>query len=244
MGLLALLAIGNKAAGQTQMMNATRDQINVNGLRIPTSGTLWGVASADKGEVVGQTYLDTAWAQGNLKLYDAIQPVGGKAVDTLSGLGMRYNVHFNEVEILLNTYRDTRAVQGDRIRSFSLEKKGEQPAYFTNAKNYQADKVPTGFYEILTSGPMTLAVLHRTVIRKPNYNAALEVGEKDTKILMDDDYYAIQDGKAEKLKLSKKALLELMEKKSKQMGTFIKANDLDFKDQGNLVRLFEAYNSL
>lgn len=240
--LLTLLVPVSAVMGQNPMLNATRDQFNANGMRIAAYGTLWGVASADKGEVIGQTYLDTTWTQGNLKLYEAIQPVGGKAVDTLSGLGMRYNVHFNEIEILLSTYRDTRAIPGDRIASFSLEEKGKKSVHFLNTKNYQADKVPPGFYEVLTTGPATLAAHHRTVVRKPNYNAAFEVGSKDTKITQEEDFYVLKNGSAEKLKLSKKALLELMDDKSKQMGTFMKANDLDLKSRSNLVRLFEAYN--
>lgn len=243
LALITSLALASEVAGQNPMLNATRDQFNANGMRIATYGTVWGVASADKGEVVGQTYLDTTWTQGNLKLYKPVQPVGGKAVDTLSGLGMRYNVHFNEIEILLDTHRDTRAIRGDQIASFSLQEKGKKPTYFINTKGYESDKIPVGFYEVLVPGRVTLAALHRTIVRKPNYNAAFEVGSKDTKILPEEDFYALQNGKAEKLKLSKKALLALMNDKSKEMETFMKANDLDLKNRNNLERLFEAYNS-
>ena len=232
------------AWAQAPMMNTTRDQINLNGLRIPTSGTMWGVASSEKGEVVGNTYLDTTWAKGNLKLYDAIQPMGGKTVDTLSGLAMRYNVYFNEIEILLNTYKDVKALQGEKTRAFSLEEKGTT-RNFVNVRLYDTDKDSKGFYEILMpGGKLTLAVLHKTTVRKPTYNAAFEVGSKDTKITMQEDFYALQNGKAEKIKPNKKNILDLMKDKSKEIEAFLKVNDLDLKERSNLTTLFERYNSL
>ncbi len=239
--LLCLVSTGGWAQNQMQMLNTTRDQINMNGLKIPTTGTLWGVASADNGEVVGETYLDTVWAKGNVKLYQSIQPIGGKAIDTLSGLAMRYNVYFNEIEILLNTFNDVRALQGKQIKSFSLEKAGKS-IQFLNAKLYETDKQPTGFFEVMVPGKLTLVALPRTIVKKPTYNAAFEVGTKDTRILLDADYYVLKEGKAEKMKLTKKSLLDLMSDKGKEMETFLKTNDLDLKERSNLVRLFEQYN--
>lgn len=243
-GIVFLLFLSVASAwAQAPMMNTTRDQINLNGLRIPTSGTMWGVASSENGEVVGNTYLDTTWTKGNLKLYDPIQPVGGKAVDTLSGLAMRYNVYFNEIEILLNTYKDVKALQGEKIKAFSLEEKGKTQS-FVNIQQYDMDKASKGFYEILAPGKLTLAALYKTSVRKPTYNAAFEVGSKDTKISMQEDFYVLQNGKAEKIKQNKKGILDLMKDKSKEIEAFLKVNDLDLKERSNLTRVFERYNSL
>jgi len=243
-GIVLFLGLtGPLGWAQNQMLNTTRDQMNVNGLKIPTTGTLWGIASADKGEVVGETYLDTVWARGNVKLYQSIQPVGGKAIDTLSGLAMRYNVYFNEVEIMLNTYKDVKALQGSQIKTFSLEKAGK-PILFLNTQLYKTDKQPTGFFEMLVPGQATLVALHRTIVKKPTYNAAFEVGTKDTRILLDEDYYLLKEGKAERIKASKKAILEVMADKAKAMEDFIKANELDLKTRTSLVRVFEHYNSI
>lgn len=239
--ILCVLGAEAWAQNQMQMLQTTRDQINMGGLKIPTTGTLWGVASNDNGEVVGETYLDTLWAKGNIKLYQSIQPIGGKAIDTLMGLAMRYNVYFNEVEILLNTFNDVRALQGAQIKAFTLEKEGKTSS-FRNTQLYDTDKKISGFYEILVPGPVTLAALPRTVLRKPTYNAAFEVGSKDTQIRLDTDFYILKGRKAEKLKLTKKAILELMPDKAKEMEAFLKNNTLDLKRRSNLVRIFEEYN--
>lgn len=239
--LLSILTTGSWA--QNPMLNTTRDQFNTNGLTIPTNGTVWGVASGNKGQVVGTIYLDTLWAKGNLKLFQSIQPIGGKPVDTLSGLAMRYNVFANEIEILLNTYKDVKAIQGDKIKSFSMEKDGK-PAIFYNTKQYGKDELPNGFLEVLAPGKLTLASLHKTLVRKPTYTPAFDVGDKDTRILLEEDFYILKDGKAEKLKSSKKAILELMKDKSNEVSVFVKSNDPDFKNRIDLIRLFELYNTL
>jgi|GEM_PF-1344753 hypothetical protein len=235
--------LGTAAVAQNQMLNATRDQINTNGLVIPATGTLWGVASSDNGTVVGQTYLDTAWAKGELKLFQSVQPIGGKPVDTLSGLALRYNVYYNEIEILMNSFRDVRALQGKTIKSFSLEQAGKKST-FVSTQLYQADKPPVGFYEIVSPGKLALAVLNKTFLRKPTYNAAFEVGDKDAKITLMEDFYVLNGTKAKKFNPSKKTLLKLMEDQSEEVTQFLKINDLDLKDRTNLQRVFELYNGL
>lgn len=244
--LKVILAVGMGMAsatawGQNQMMNTTRDQFNVNGLTVPSSGTIWGVASSDKGEMVGTTYLDTAWARGNLKLYKSIQPVGGQPIDTLSGLAMRYNVYFNEIEILMNTYKDIRAVQGNSVKSFSLNRKGKS-TLFMNTRLYEVEKKPSGFFEMLVPGNLALVALPKTIVRKPNYNAAFEVGEKDTKVSMGEEYYVVKGNKAEKVSLSRKAILQLMQDKEAEVNQFLKTNEIDLKKRNDLIRVFELYN--
>lgn len=237
------IILTNNLLAQNQMLNTTRDQFNSNGLTIPTNGTVWGIASGNKGQVVGTIYLDTLWAKGNLKLASSIQPIGGKPVDTLSGLALRYNVFANEIEILLNTYKDVKAIQGDKIKSFSMEKEGKL-IVFTNTNLFREADLPKGFLEVLVPGELTLASLHKTIVRKPTYTAAFDVGDKDTKILMDEDYYILQGGVAEKLKPSKKTILELMKEKASDVNAFVKVNDPDFKNRKDLIRVFELYNSL
>lgn len=224
-------------------MTVTRDQVNATSLRNPADAVIWGTASSNQGEVVGNAYLDSAWAKGNLKLLNKIQAVGGMPVDTLSGLAMRYNVHFNEIEILHNTYNDIKAVQGRKVKAFSLEKDGEA-LNFVNTRAFDSDKNPEGFYEILVPGKMILAVLYKTSVRKPTYNAAFEVGSKDTKITMQEDFYVLQNGKAEKIKQNKKGILDILKDKSQEIDAYLKENNLDPKDRSDLITLFERYNKL
>ncbi len=239
--VLVLILTIQSGFGQAQMNNATRDQINVNGMAVPTNGTLWGFSSAAQGTTVGETFLDTLWAKGNIKLYEAIQPIGGSAVDTLVGLTMRYNVHFNEVEILLNSYKDTRVLAGEKVQSFWLMKDGETRR-FVNAKKFETEKKAAGFFEILVSGKNTLAALHKSTVRKPTYNAAFEVGDKDTKVELQEDFYVLENGKAEKLSLNKKGILQHLNDRAEVVNDYMKVNDLDLKNRSNLIRLFERYH--
>ena len=241
--IFLLLLTMNQTWAQNTLSDGAREQINSTALRPPANAMIWGVESSNKGGLIGTIYLDTAWARGNLKLFDSIQVVGGQPVDTLSGLAMRYDVHSNEIEILQDTYKDIKALKGEKVSAFSLEENGK-PVSFINAKTLEVQKPLEGFFEILAPGKLTLAALHKTSVRKPNYNAAFETGSKDTKITIQQDYYVLQKGKAEKIKQNKKGILDLMKDKSEEIEAFLKVNDPDLKDRSNLTTLFERYNRL
>jgi hypothetical protein len=238
-----LVLWGTHLRAQNLLTTTMQDQLNTTGLILPANSSVWGLPSGNKGGVLGTPYLDTTWAKGNLKLYQSLQPVGGKPVDSLSGLALRYNVQFNEIEILLNTYKDTKALRGSQVRSFSLERNGKNMV-FVNTGLYEGEKLAPGFFEINVGGRLTLATFHKIDVRKPTYNVAVDAGDKDTRLIAGEDRYVLHNGKAEKFKPTKKALLELMQDKSAEMAAYLKANDPDLKSETALASVFTYYNSL
>ncbi len=68
--------------------------------------------------------------------------------------------------------------------------------YLINAKDFKnSDNVPlTGFFEVLAEGTLPLLLKTKIVVKKPDYNEALNVGPRDTKILGNEKlYYAKVD---------------------------------------------------
>lgn len=242
LSLLLLVSAAASAQTSTQMTNTTKDWINSNGMSLHPAGVIWAVASADKAEVLGQTYYDTVWAKGNIKFYQSIQPVGGQPVDSIIGLGLRYNVHFNELEVMLSTYKDVKAIEGPRIKNFTLERNGRS-ALFVNTQEYRAEKPLKGFYEVLVPGKVQLLHNQRTTVRKPTYNAAMDVGDKHERITMNSDYYVLREGTITKLTPTKKGLLQVLGDQADQINSFLKTNELDLKNKQDLMRVFEHYNS-
>ncbi|GAB3171716.1 hypothetical protein GCM10027291_25330 [Telluribacter humicola] len=224
------------------MSNTTKDWISSNGMSLHPAGVIWAVASSSKGEVLGETYHDSVWAKGNIKFYKSIQPVGGEPVDSILGLALRYNVHFNELEVMLNSYKDIKSIEGARIKNFSLEKDGRS-VLFVNTQEFKSEKPTKGFYEVLVPGKVQLLHNQRTTVRKPTYNAALDVGDKNERIALNSDYYVLRGGTINKLNLNKKGLLQAMGDQSEEMSSFLKANELDLKNRADLIRVFEYYNS-
>ncbi|WP_247232077.1 hypothetical protein [Telluribacter sp. SYSU D00476] len=242
LSLLLLSSAAAMAQTSTQMSETTKDWINSNGMQLHSAGIIWAMSSAGKAEVLGETYHDTVWAKGNIKFYQSIQPVGGQPVDSIIGLGLRYNVHFNELEVMLSTYKDVKAIEGPRIKNFSLEKNGRS-TLFVNTQEYKTDKPLKGFYEVLVPGKVQLLHNQRTTVRKPTYNAAMDVGDKHVRIAMNSDYYVLRDGTISKLSPTKKGLLQVLGDQADQINSFLKTNELDLKNKQDLTRVFEYYNS-
>ncbi|HEV7348590.1 hypothetical protein [Telluribacter sp.] len=241
--LFSFCLLGATAAlAQTQMTNTTKDWISSNGMSLHPAGIIWSVASGEKASVIGETYLDTVWAKGNVKFYTSVQPIGGNPVDSIVGLALRYNVHFDELEVMLGTYKDVKAVESSRIKNFTLEKNGKS-VLFVNTKEYAAEKPAKGFYEVLVPGKVQLLLNQRTSVRKPTYNPAMDIGDKHERITMNNEYYLVRNGKLSKLSPNKKGLLTAMGDQADEMSRYLKSNDLDLKNKNDLIRVFEFYNS-
>ena len=242
LSILMVAGVAAQASAQIEINNNTRDRINA-----MTTGSInsdysnyWGPPT-EMATVVGEVHLDTTWTRGYVKLAQAIPSVGGTPQDSLGGLSMRYNVYSNEVEVLLDTYKDVKAIPGSRIKYFALQKNG-QPIRLVNTQNYPADKAIKGFYEVLAEGKLMLLQNYRVRVQKPTYNAAVGVGEKDHRFSVETDWYVARDGKAEKWNPSKKAVLQLMKDREKEVSDYLKTRQPDFKNQDDLVQLFKFYN--
>lgn len=237
-----VLLVATEATAQIEINDNTRDRINTltTGSMNPGYSSFWG-PPVKAGTVVGEVYLDTVWARGYVKLIQPIPAVGGTPQDSLGGLAMRYNVYSNEVEVLLDTYKDVKAIPGNRIKYFSVQRNG-QPIRLVNVENYPSDKTPKGFYEVLADGKLMLLQNYRVRVQKPTYNAAVGVGEKDHRFSVETDWYVAHNGQAEKWSPSKKAVLQLMKDREKEVSNYLKNHQPDFKNQDDLVQLFAFYN--
>ena len=137
-----------------------------------------------------------------------------------------------------------RILEGVQVNTFALQR-GELPRkVFVNTQNFATDDKMKGFFEMLSSGKLNLMNYSKTWIKQPTYNAALNVGSKDTEIIREEKLYAARDGKAQKFSASKKSLLELMADKKTEMEAFLKQTQPDLKNRMQLVRVFDYYNSL
>jgi hypothetical protein len=228
---------------QTQMPQTTKDWINSNGLNLHSAGIIWAVSPGEQAMVLGETYNDTLWSQGSIKFYQAVPVVGGQAIDSLNGLALRYNVHYNQLEVLLDAYKDIKALDGSKVRYFSLEKNGKKSS-FINAREVPLGKSTPGFYEVLAPGRLPLLYCQRTSVRKPTYNASLDVGDKYERISMLGEYVVMRQGKAEKWVPSRKNLLLLMQDQADELTKYLKDTPVDFKKRESIARVFAYYNQL
>ncbi|HEX6226538.1 MAG TPA: hypothetical protein VFZ52_19090 [Chryseolinea sp.] len=202
---------------------------------INTSDILYGIP-LPPGKIVGDTYLDIHWRKSSILLYE-----NDKLIE---GFPVRYDIQANEAEI--KSKSGIKVLKGEKIKSFVwVDSLSKTPDYFVNAKDFRnEDNVPyTGFFQVLTEGPVPLFKKTLLEIKKADYNLQFNVGSQDDKILKKSKYYALKDKRVLELPSSRKKLAAFFGDKAEPMEEFMRDNNLSPKGD-ELKIIFEHYNSL
>jgi hypothetical protein len=200
------------------------------------SDLVYGIPMPEK-ELIGDGYLSLKWNPGSLSLYGTEKLV--------EGYPLRLDLLKNELE--LRTKSGIKVIDSKKINSFVwMDSLTKIPEYFVNAKDYKSEEgIPfIGFFRIIVDGRMPLFKLTEAYIKKSNYNAALDVGSRDDKIIKKDHFYYAIDGVAYDVPGSKKKFVTIFKEKKPEIEKFIRVNELVLNNQAHLARIFEYYNSL
>lgn len=220
-------AIPNNVRTQLSMerlsrMNFNRIENSVIGLEAPP------------GRVIGDTYLDPKWNMGSVIIADKNTLVEGYL--------MKYDIKAQNVEIKTQTgvrLLDVKKV-GQLVWMDSITK---LPHYFVNAAKYKDDGVPMiGLMEVLVDGQKTLFKKTKLNIKQPTYVAALDAGSRDTEIYKKTNFFYNNGEEVFEIK-SKKKFIESLGDDGDEIEKFMKENRLDAKSEGDLMKVFEYYNS-
>lgn len=186
------------------------------------------------GNITGSGYLEEDWQPAYIQFYSSDKVY---KIDFL-----KYDIYHNLFE-----YKDNEGVKviyGHYVRNFKLES-AIQNREFINAAEYGSpENKITGFLEILVDNSASLFCHYSAIIKKNNYNVALDVGDKNDKILVKKDYLlGIDNDFLKKIKTRKD--LERHKPASNQLlKTFIKNNQIRFNQKSDLVELIKYYNSI
>ncbi|RDB07615.1 hypothetical protein [Runella aurantiaca] len=226
-----------------QLTNTARDLINLNGFKINANNANTGLfdIKGPKGNVVGNPYLDSTWQTGSIKLYKKIGPPGREG-DSIGNVPLRLDLFVNELEIKIASTQDVRVLAGDYIRFFTLE--GPERRIFLNVNQFRSEDNMKGFVELIKGGRLSLVELTKLSIIKPNYNEAMALGSKDTKIVKNNQYFVVKGNTLISIGTSKKKLLDAMADRADDVDEFIKTNKLSLKSRPDITKVFAYYNNL
>ena len=238
--LILVVTTAAHSQAQEEFMNqSTRDRINLSNLRLPSSGTLFGI-KGPAGKVIGDVYVDTAWQAGNVKFYGKLNAT----TDSLAGVPVRLDLMANEVEVRAST-QDIRAAKASTVRYVDVNNRIGSSTRFINVREYrgEADAL-SGFFEQVVTGKLDLLQHPSVYVRRGNYNMALNVGTKDDEIVKKTDWYIAKNKQATKFSPGKKALLDLMSDRKDQVEAYLKKDKPDLKSRSGLIALVAYYNGL
>ena len=200
-----------------------------------TNEMMFGIPFPE-GKVVGDTYLNVEWRRAAILLYD-----GDKLME---GYSARYDIQANDLDIKAS--RGIKALAGNKVKSFVwMDSLNGKLSYFINAKEYRFNEtILSGFFEVCVDGSTPLFKKVSLMLKKADYNVALNTGSHDDKILKKVIYYYGEGDLVMLLPNSKKKMLSIFKKDANKVNTFINENALSVKNEDHLNQIFAYYNSL
>ncbi|MEA2041639.1 MAG: hypothetical protein U9N85_03705 [Bacteroidota bacterium] len=183
-------------------------------------------------ETKGSYFLEEDWNSGIITLYSESE---------IKNYPFKYNMKYNQFE--LKTLEDIKVLPTQDVQSFIWINNSGRKQYFINCSEF-AESTEKGFYQIISKGTVSLVKYTNIELLSPNYNAAMDAGSKASRYTKENDYY-VQIGKTfKKIKPRKRKILRIFNDKSETVEQFAKQNNLRYRDEDDLAKIFNYYNSI
>jgi len=177
-------------------------------------------------DVIGSPFLNDAFVNGNVILTNGVK---------FQSIALKYS-SYND-ELFFKNPKD------ESLLSFVVPVKSFELLWQMYINGFPAidNFTENSFYELIANSSVKLLLKnYKTILENKAYNSAsTEKKFEDNKI-----YYVFKDGKMKRFKPSKKDLMETFADKSSEIDVFLKKEKVDFKNNADLVKVFEYYSSL
>lgn len=178
--------------------------------------------------VEGSPYLRADWIEGVVKLQNG---------QSFKGIQLKYDQVADE---LLFSHKGQTLSFVQPVREFKLLTP-EKEMLFRNGFKTPEKHSEKMFFEVLFDGGTKLIGRRsKQITESKEYNSATTT----RKFVPVESLFIIRDGSAVKIRKDKKSILSALSDKSNQLENYIKANNLNLKDEAGIVRLVEYYNSI
>jgi len=228
--ILLLLSVfyGSYLFGQTQTPEQKQEFLNRINSGLGLSDILYN-GSGVQSDIEGDPYLLEYKLPGSIMILNGNAPI--------EVIKMKYHVLNNYIQC---DYKGrTLAIDGSKVLSFNLAHR-----YFINTNELGAlNNELSGFYEVISEGSPSLLAHDAVKIKKPDYNIALDVGNKNYKIIKNRNYYLFYENEVHEIS-RKKDVLSLMKSNQKEIKNFIKKENISFSDESDLLSLSTYLSNL
>ena len=177
-------------------------------------------------DVIGSPFLNDAFVNGNVILTNGVK---------FQSVALKYS-SYNDELFFKNPKDESLLSFVVPVKSFELL--GQM---YINGFPAIDNFTENSFYQLIANSSVKLLLKnYKTILENKAYNSAsTEKKFEDNKI-----YYVFRDGKMKRFKPSKKDLMETFADKSSEIDVFLKKEKVDFKNNADLVKVFEYYSSL
>ena len=181
-------------------------------------------------DVQGTPFLVDAWYPGSVRL------ANGNSYK--ENLFLKYNI--KQDELYFKGKNDETLAFVDPVVEFTIDYKLDH-LHYKNGFNGINGFTNTTFFQVLADGNVQLLKkITKTILEDRPYNSPTV-----NKVFADvEQYFLIVGGKPVTIKKDKKAILAAIGNKQAELETYIKANNLNVKNDNDAAKLVIYYNSL
>ncbi len=187
--------------------------------------------------VVGSVYLNENWNETTLNLKKGIA-----GVSQLIGINVKLDLKTNGFELL--TEKDIKVLTGANVESFVWMNDLPNEEMYINCDQFFFEGTKLiGFGRLIHKGDKLTLIQHVYVdLIQADYNVALDVGSKNHKYIKRDKLYLVKDDQM--IPVNKQSISNTMSDKGAQIKKYIKEYHLNIKQEGDIAKLVEYYNSI
>lgn len=202
--------------------------------------------NTNPGEMLDEMPLKIGDVKGSVYLYDEWRP--GKIVFKKSNNEkkvqyVKYDVKSATLDLLIEGVQRTLPIE--RVKEFKCEDLTKnQQLHFINSQNLTVENLalPT-LLEIIEKGKYDLLVNYIWEIKDSNYNAALNVGDRNSRNIITKEFYISVEQKAIKIPKNKNDFMQNMKNIYPDIESLMSTNKLKFKKEEHLIKLVKLMNA-
>jgi hypothetical protein len=188
--------------------------------------------------VRGTPFLSDQWARGAVSFRD------GK---THENLPLKLDLYANEV-LYKRPAGDSVFLNTRNIRQLTIIDDATGASLLFKNQPFSSDaqfKPKSDFYQVIYEGKSGFYLKRRKSILKANYTGAYNEGRAYDEFVNESIYYLRKpDNSLEKIKLNKSSVLSALKDKQSQVKSFVSKEKLALKEEADVVKVLEYYDSL
>lgn len=180
----------------------------------------------------GSKYLYETWQIGDIELKDGI----------IENCPLNIDLQNNVVEI--NTDKGIRVLSMSKIEKLKVGFNNVNVQHYDNANTFNGNQAQlAGLVEVLVDDDVKLVKYPFLYKKEGSYNAALDMGNDETKLVIRNRYLLYTQNKLVEIPTSKRKFLALFSSSQQEtLESFLKDKNISLKDQSDLISTFNFIN--
>ena len=183
-------------------------------------------------ETKGSYYYNDKWYTGTIKLFSG---------EEVQAYPLKYDMKMNQIDIKVN--ESVKVLSIGAVKEIIWVKPTGRSEVLRNISLYKNIE-GYGFVSVLADGKLSLFKKTELSLLGSNYNTAMDVGSQSDKYVKKEKYFIKSGDKIILIKKKKKNILNKFKDKAEEVELYATENNLNFKDDIDLEKIFNYYNSL